>query len=286
MIDRKVLKPCRGCGKQKRIRRDREYCTAVCARRNRPTHDVTVVMGDAHEPHIDKWAFSVALQLTEAIKPSRVILNGDWTDCYQISKFAQPGSPGPGFPAEIEMSVASLGNVRKASGKATIDLIEGNHEFRLKAFLNHEGSNLKGLKGLTMKEQLALTSMDINYIECRGSKWFSTYVKAHDDLLVGHFDKTSCHSAYAGKGLIEIHGTNIITGHNHSAGVHHRTMEHGMVAAYEGGCLCTLDPPYMAPKNWAHAITVAIKDGVHPVYIRQIIINNGRAWYDGRLYKA
>jgi predicted phosphodiesterase len=46
-----------------------------------------VILGDLHAPHYDWAAFSVALQITAAIGPDSVVLNGDIIDNYQVSSY-------------------------------------------------------------------------------------------------------------------------------------------------------------------------------------------------------
>ena len=252
------------------------------------TAETTVgfVVGDAHVPHQDMAATSVALQILHDLKPDTLYFNGDMHEGYSTSRFKQPGSPGPGFRAEIDGCHEFLKLFCAESPKSKKKFIEGNHEYRLRSYLNNKGSDIKGAKWLTIVDQLELKSLGIEYIPAKGSRWFSTWEIATPDLLVGHFDKTSAISAYAAKALIERHGMSLITGHGHSMGVHHRRMTNRIVTAYEGGCLMTLDPNYQEGNGWKHGVCIYYHVEGHPTQVEQIHIENGRARFGGRLYKA
>ena len=287
---------CPGCGKTKPIRTDRKFCSVQCAgaarthRLNERNRSERVLFScDAHIPHLDERAWSIMLQIAQDVKPTWKIHGGDWLDCYNLSlKFAQPGSPGPGFPWEVDAGTRRLEELKAALPRGTrITLVEGNHEYRLKSFLNSkEGARFKGAKGMTMPAQLELKRLGIEWVECPGEKWYTTKVEIAPGFYVGHFSKTNTCAAYAAKNIQDRFGASFITGHNHSGGVVHRTAASGPIWGYEGGCMCYLDPPYMEPQNWCHMLHIIhVEDGVPPE-VERIHIHEGRARYGGRLYRA
>ena len=291
MNDRKTMKVCPGCGKRKRIRTDRTYCSMTCAQRHRAAEaraeTSTLVFGDVHIPNHDPKAVELLLRWAGDFKPDRIIINGDLLDCYPISRWAQPGIPGPGLAAEIAQGRGFLESLRGAAPRAAITYIEGNHEFRFRAYLANEAPQIIGLEhNVTVPDQLHFAEHCIEYVPCPGHRWFSTHVEACPGVMVGHFAKTSVHAAYAAKGLVERYGTTLITGHNHSAGMHHRTLAGGPVWAYEGGCLCELQPPYMEPSNWAHAFHVVHYRADERPIIEPVIIEGHRFYYGGRRFAA
>jgi len=286
-MGRTVKKICPGCGKKKEIRRDRTYCSVHCANRHiaseKKANQTALVIGDAHVPFHDQYATELVHAWIEEYKPSAVYFNGDIMDCYTISRFAQPGLGVGGFSVEVEETMAWLEEFRRVSPHSKMVYIEGNHEFRLRALLNNESAVLNGVRGLTIPEQLDLERLRIDYISSPGDRWFSTYVRAFPDILVGHFAKTNKHSAYTVKNLIDTYGISLVTGHNHSAGLHHRTFVDGDIIGIEGACLCDLRPLYCEPHNWTHGFTVLNhRDGV--TYPEAVRITDHRFYYGGRLY--
>jgi predicted phosphodiesterase len=284
---RKLPKVCLGCGKKKPIRRDRKYCSVACANKHiaseNKANQTALVIGDAHIPYHDDKATDLILQWVQDHKPDAIYFNGDIIDCYHISRFAQPGVWDGGFKVEIERTQQWLSDFRTESPRSRMVYIEGNHEFRLRSMMNNDASALQGCKGMTIPEQLELDKLNIEYVCSPGDKWFSTYVWAFPDMLVGHFAKTSQHSAYAVKGLVEMYGVSLVTGHNHSGGMHHRTFATGDLAGYEGGCLCDLQPTYCEPHNWTHGFVVLNhRDG--RTYPEPVRITDHRFYYGGKLY--
>ena len=284
---RKSAKICLGCGKKKQIRSDRRYCSVACANKHiaaeNRANQTALVIGDAHVPFHDQKATDLVLQWIREYKPDTIYFNGDIIDCYTISRFAQPGLSVGGFNVEIEASVAWLEAFREVSPRSRMVFIEGNHEFRLRALLNNESAVLKGVRGLTIPEQLNLDRLAIEYVSSPGDKWFSTYVRAFPDILVGHFARTNKHSAYTVKNLIDTYGISLVTGHNHSAGLHHRTFVDGDIIGIEGACLCDLKPVYCEPHNWTHGFTVLNhRDNV--TYAESVRMTDHRFYYGGKLY--
>ena len=285
--DRKVSKKCLGCGKNKQIRRDRKYCSVACANKHiaaeNKANETALVVGDAHVPFHDQKATDLVLQWIGDHKPDTIYFSGDLLDCYSISRFAQPGSDFGGFRVEVEACVSWLESFRDVSPHSKMVFVCGNHEFRLRSLLANDASMLKNVKGLTIPEQLDLKRLKIEYVECPGERWFSTYVWAFPDMLVGHFSKISKHAAYSAKLLVDEHGVSLVTGHNHSMGTHHRTLASGDVWGYEGGCLCDLHPTYCEPHNWTHGFVVLNhRDG--KTYPEPVRITDHRFYYGGKLY--
>jgi len=284
---RRISKVCLGCGKKKQIRPDRKFCSVGCSNRHNAAearaNQTSLVIGDAHVPFHDQVATDLVLQWIKDYKPSTIYFNGDIIDCYHISRFAQPGQWDGGFKVEVAKTREWLESFRAVSPHSKMVFIEGNHEFRLRSLMDNDSSCLKGCEGMTVTEQLHLDDLKIEYIHSPGDKWFSTYVWAFPDILVGHFAKTSQHSAYAVKGLVEMYGMSLVTGHNHSMGMHHRTFAAGDIAGYEGACLCDLNPTYCEPHNWTHGfIVLNHRDG--RTYPEPVRITDHRFYYGGKLY--
>ena len=290
--DRKKLKKCLGCGKKKRIRPDRSYCSVQCANQNHSRSnfsDKILVFGDVHFPHQDPLAWLVTMGIAEDIKPTRVILNGDIMDCNSLSqKFSQPGDGGYTFGQEVDITTRHLQQLRNTIRKSCeITYIEGNHEARFKGLLKTKDLlRLDGVKGLTLPDQLGLKELGIDYVGCTGTKWFTTKVQIAHNWYVGHFDRIAQWPGYAAKNIQDRLSASFIAGHGHSGGWTHRKTANGVLHGIEGGCLSRLDPPYCDPTNWIQLLhVVTIEAGSDPI-VERIHINNGRARYGGRLYSA
>ncbi len=248
----------------------------------------TLVIGDVHIPWHDRRAVDLVLEWLADNPIDHVILNGDIIDCYEISRWVQPGSPGPGLAVEVEQGREFLERVRAALGpKGKITWVEGNHCFRFRSYIMNQAPGIAGLDhNVTMHDQLKFEKYGVEFVQGRGSKWFSTYVMAAPGVAVGHFAKTSINAGYAVKGLLDRHGTSIVTGHGHCMGTSHRTHIGGPIWGYEGGCLCDLEPPYCEPAHWAQGFIVIHElEGLRP-QIERVVIEEYAFAYGGVIYRG
>lgn len=247
----------------------------------------TLVIGDVHIPAHDQKAVDLVLEWIEDQPVDRVILNGDIIDAYEISRWLQPGSRGVGLAEEIRMGREFLGSIRRALGpKGEILWIEGNHCFRFKSYIMNQAPSIAELEhNVTIQDQLQFDLHGVEFVECRGSKWFSTYIEAAPGVLVGHFNKTSINAGYAVKGLLDKYGASIITGHGHCMGTSHRTHHDGPIFGYEGGCLCDLSPTYCEPSHWAQGFIVIREiPGAPKPTIERVVIDAHSFSYGGVFY--
>ena len=292
MKERKLhKKKCLGCGKKKFMRSDRTYCSVKCAhghkakaREMKRKLETTVVFGDVHIPFQDDVALGLALSFIEREKPDRVVINGDFLDCYDVSSFDKNPDRKARFKDEIAHGREVLGELRRVSGKAEIIYIYGNHEHRLSRYLNTEARALKGLAGLTIEEQLHLDELDIQFVDCHADKFIDTYIRI-GELLIGHFAKVSPYSGYTAKNLLDQYGMSLIQAHVHSMGSSNKVLETGPVMGWEGGCLCSLDPHYTKQKKWMHGFHVVhMNRGGEFFHVEPVSIIDGKYFYGGELF--
>ena len=243
----------------------------------------TVVCGDWHIPFHCNRALEIMFRFLEDEKPDRIVLNGDIADNYEISKFTRDPLRKAALRDEIKEVRTWLYRLRGICPRSEIIYICGNHEHRLHKYIIVNAKELAGLDGLTLPEQYHLDKLKIQWVPCEADRFIDTYISL-PNLLVGHFDKVCQHSAYTAKLLLDRYGTSLIQSHVHSFGSTNRTLAQGMVAAWEGGCLCNLHPHYCRPSNWAH--------GFHVIHHRQngyfsvepVLMVDHKFRYGGRLY--
>jgi len=243
-----------------------------------------VVICDTHVPYQDNRAVAVALALIEDLKPERVVLAGDMLDMYAVSRFSKEPLGALGLQDELDQTKDLLREIRRASGKARLEYVEGNHEARLTAYLHTRAPELAGLTALSITELLDLDSLDITYIKSRGRSAFTTF----GAVAVGHFDKCSKHSGYTAKALVDDRCESLVQGHVHRLGTHYKTLPNGdVLLGVESGCLCDLSPEYVANPNWQHGLTVITKrTDTDRFHLAQVPIVDYEAIYKDVLYSA
>lgn len=242
--------------------------------------ETTVVFGDVHGIYVDRKSWSILLQVIDDIKPDRVIINGDFIDCYSISSFIK--DPNREFDIQEEFNQANkLLDELQHVHKGEIIYVSGNHENRLKKKLWGEYQDFASMPELTIEGKLYLEERKIQYIQPKGRDAYYMLGK----IKVGHFNKVSQHSAYTAKSLVDKYACSIIQGHCHRLGEHFKTMGDDTVVGVESGCLCDLNPEYVCDPNWMAGFVIVSKiKGKNRYHIQSIPIVKHETLYNGKLY--
>lgn len=219
---------------------------------------MVVVANDFHVPFHDEAALALFRRFLRRERPDWLILNGDFTDFWEISRFDLTPRGGKGLREEIRMGARILRSFRRLLPRARITWIEGNHEFRLRRFLIQNARELYGLPGLSVPELFGLERLRIEYAACHpaASKFTDNFVRV-GPLYVGHWDKVALHGGYAAKNLVETRGVSVLQGHTHRFGAHARTTVDGRVLlGIENFSMCRREASYVAHPNWQLGFSV------------------------------
>ena len=246
-----------------------------------------VVSNDWHIPYLDKDLFDLHCQFLRDFKPDIYIINGDFLDCSEISKFGRSPFEKTTIVQEILHGRCVLDKLREVLPKnCRILFVEGNHDFRLKSYTYRYAPALAGLDGIGLEEQLHLDDMKIEWYEIRddSARFMDNYVQ-QGDLFIGHFDKVNMHSAYTAKALVEQRGVSIIQAHTHRFGVFmKRTIDGRQLVGIENGCMCELTPTYTGNVNWQQGWSVIYQMEGYPSQIFPIHVQNGMFIWDKKVY--
>jgi predicted phosphodiesterase len=249
--------------------------------------ETAVVMGDLHIPFEDKKAVKVALDVAEDINPDIIILNGDVSDCWEISRFTKRLDVDADLRDEIDQTRIFLMKLRNRFRKSRIIYIYGNHEHRWSTWIANNARELHGLRGLTLKEQFDCTEEDIEvvYSGNKESSWL------WGRLLIGHFDRVHKHSGYTAKNLLDQKGISLIQAHTHRGGSSFRRMWDRDLGAWEGFCLCDRNPQYVDHPNWQLGFLAVTKSKLSDYFHVEeypIVPSSTKhaTYYKGRLYTS
>lgn len=243
--------------------------------------ETDIIINDVHLPYHDKQVLLLVLKFIYKIQPTRLFINGDFLDCYEISRFDKEPFGHYSLRQELKLATAYLDQINTKLPKTNKIFIYGNHEYRFQRFMIKNAQQLMGLPGSTLKDQLQLKKMNYNVID---SGLCESYYDTKRGLLIGHFNKASIHSAYTAKALVEKYGQSIIQGHCHRTGIYYKTIHDKTLVGIENGCLCDLNPDYMLSPNWMHGFTIInwIDNTPHFTLIH---IKNGKFVYNGKIYE-
>jgi len=245
-------------------------------------NETAMVIGDIHFKYECKRSLELLLALMEDIQPDRVFLNGDILDFYALSSFDKdPKRADTRIMTEINKAKVMFEKMREICPLAKIYYICGNHELRLKKYLNRKAPDLHEV--VNLPDLLELSKYDIKWIP--GKK--DAFVQ-YGETLIGHFNRVSKHSAYTAKALsTDMPGYNIVQSHVHRQGLYFFTIGDKQVWAAEGGCVA--DPrqaDYIGGiPNWQRGGLVIETDekGKQSPNLAQVVQN--RLHFRGEIYE-
>ena len=245
------------------------------------------IISDLHVPYQDPKALSVVLKMVQYFRPNNVIMDGDMLDCVQLSRFNRAPLP----PSSLKAHVEELGGIiRQIQKYSNVIYIEGNHEQRVQKYINSDAPELYGLISIEslIHDQL---EDEITYVRTTPGESMMPW---NDDLLIGHFNKASQETCYTVKLLVGKYMTNVVQAHTHRLGEYAKRGYDKILRGWECGCLCDLDPSYIAKPNWQQGFLVYTPHyhkncyyGVPDMWNMEIVhIEDGRALFRGKVYKA
>ena len=163
-----------------------------------------LILPDIHVPFQHKKIIKNIISLIRSTNPTKIVLLGDFLDCYSISRFDKQPHRAEDFHYELTCDQEILEKFHSASPETEIEFIEGNHCARLQKMLD---SNMRAFRNLPNFDIENLLSLD---------KYNATYHKKHY-FLNSNFICTHgfhCNVRGAAKEL-DKYGVNGISGHRH-----------------------------------------------------------------------
>ena len=248
--------------------------------RHRPVptvEQVTLILPDAHIDYHDQGALELALAVAEEVRPTRVVILGDWIDCAPLSKHERTAKIHT-ISAEIEggrywlSALESLPSVREKI------FCEGNHEFRMTRYMQNIAQGLDGLAGLSIPEALQL----------RENGW--RFVPYNEHAVVGGVAYTHevgyCGALSARQSGLSV-STPIVIGHNHVVtGFEMNSIDREARQSWSFGWMGRHeDVKYKhrarALREWAHCLGVGYGDDLS-TWLQPCVMRNGRTYVNGK----
>jgi hypothetical protein len=233
---------------------------------------------DSHFPYVDRKAWGLAMRFARWFQPHRIVVGGDYLDCYTVSSHSKSPTRYSRLVDEIADSMWGLDEL-DTLGAERKDFLLGNHCFRLQRLIDNHCPALQGLKGTTIEEIMSLQS--------RG--WVSH--KYMVELLIGKL--RVCHDyGQAGKyslgRAVVTMDSDIVQNHTHLAQTEHRVSKagenisgnsFGWLGDFEAIDYCHRG---VAMHTWAHACGGGITRPDGSVRREVVRLGNGRPTFDGQ----
>lgn len=174
----------------------------------------TVILPDIQYPYHDALVLSKIVKVIEDLQPDAIFQIGDAIDFPQVSRWTKgtAGEYAPTLQKHIDGFKGVLQDLRAAAPQAKITWLEGNHDLRLRDFVQKYAAPLRTLDALTTSNLFELEASQISYVQGPVRIATNTYA-VHGHESSGY---ASTPQAWDTK-FIKRYGSdkNIIFGHTH-----------------------------------------------------------------------
>lgn len=267
------------------------------------------IVDDSFDPFHDEKAMGIATQIINDIQPDVIINLGDFLDNACFSRFTQE----PGFALTTQRSINRgyrfLVEQRSSAPNADVILLEGNHEKRMAnaiitnaqaAFGLHRAEKPDNWPVLSIPFLLRLDELGVKYVDGypNGEYWINENIKCI------HGNKVRSNGSTA-QAIVVDERVSTIFGHVHRIELQYKTVNvrEGFKTslAFTPGTLARIDGAVPSTnggvdewgnakthyENWQQGIGVVnYEDGDGDFHVHGIHIHDGKAMYNGKLYKG
>lgn len=235
-------------------------------------------MPDLHCDDHDPRAVSLAIQLCQAFKPSRIIFLGDVIDAYWASSFPTDYSLVQGG---VMRELAAWQEVRRHFKAPLVQRIPGNHEQRIQRNWAWLSPAFKGMESRIFGDLFD----DPGYVSS------GEIELAEGAFLVTHGDSVCKWAGLSAKAEMDAHGTSGASGHTHRLATYSHRNRCGVRSWTECGHLARNPPQYVTPdkrriQNWQQGVVTLLTEG-NQFHVETIPFTlHYRAMLGGRRYSA
>lgn len=231
---------------------------------------VRVIFPDVHGSYQDKAAVAAFLADAKRIDPDELIGLGDIMDCggylatHHVLGFVAQADYS--FENDLAAANAFLDRLQTACPRASLTLIEGNHERRIETqCVTWALRNRRDAQGLLDRNGPEA----ILNVKARGATWVRQD-RAYDGLPTqGTILRGKClftHGTAVGAGapfaMLKKHGMSVMFGHTHrSVGVVESSTSSSAIGAWTIGCLSERQPlwRHTDPTSWVHGYAIQLQ---------------------------
>ena len=240
-----------------------------------------LIVPDTHVPFHDKRAWELMMKVGKDLKPSVVVVVGDFLDCYSVSSHSKDPSRVLRMPEEIAEGKAKLRDLVGLKPSRKI-YIAGNHEDRLRRYLQDKAPELFGVVDIP------------GLLELPKDKW--EYIPYQSAVKIGkvHFTHDVGNSGrYSTQKALDIFQGSVVVGHSHrlSYVVEGNAKGEMKVGAQFGWLGDSSKIDYLhqvkVKTNWALGFGIGyVEDKTGTVYLTPVPIVQYKCVVAGKLYAA
>ena len=223
----------------------------------------TILVGsDLHDKNCDPFWRRLFLDTAKRVQPEVICLNGDVFDLPEFGRYTVDPREWD-VVGRIRWVQQFITELRRAAPNAQIDLIEGNHEFRLIRHLAEATPAMRAvlsdLHGFTISRLLLLDECEVNYVAKMNLATFTKRDVAEQlaDNYVIYWDSVLAHHFPQGRAM-GLPGWN---GHHHKHIVWHSySPVYGPFEWHQVGCGHKRSASYAEGERWSNGFMLVHVD--------------------------
>lgn len=169
--------------------------------------ETVLFVPDCHAPHHDAKAFGLMMHVARRVRPSTIVILGDFLDCFQLSFHERSLARGSSLAHEIACANGLLDEL-DALGASRKVFCEGNHETRLKRYLANKAPELQEL--VDLREALRLRTRGWEWVPYRTHTKLGKLYLTHDAGYAGKYAVNQTRARFE---------HNVVVGHLHRMNV-------------------------------------------------------------------
>lgn len=226
----------------------------------------TLVISDIHSKFYNKAAFEVAVNDGLKNKCDSVLIDGDFMDFYQFSRFDKSPRVVADFSNEQEWGVDILSLLQSTFGK--VFLKKGNHDMRLEMHIQKLAATMPELQDYMTYE---------DWLFYKGTN--TTFIEDYRHIKFGKLNIIHGHEYQGGGGVHVAYNRlnktfdNVLSAHSHkSQGVIRQTINGEVFGSWTIGCLCNLKPRYNPKNDWTNGFAIIRKDSTGDFEVENKVI--------------
>jgi hypothetical protein len=228
-----------------------------------------VIFADVHLPYHDLDALDICLERAYYIGAKAIVINGDFFDCYMMSKFCKDPRK-RSMKDELEIGKSIFATIRKSFPNITIIFKFGNHEERYDDYIKTNAPNIFGLESTHLINQIDKEKYNIDVVDNK------RVIKVnHLHIIHGHeYGRSMTNPVNPARGLYMRAKKTSLCNHYHQSSEHtESSINNDIVTCWSGGCLCNLHPEYLPLNKWNHGFTEIYNDDDYFTIHNRKIIN-------------
>jgi predicted phosphodiesterase len=239
-------------------------------------NELIVTLSDLHVPFQDVAVVNSAMKMVRSLKPDRVIVNGDLSDFFGLSRFNTADERMDSLQTEVDEANGIRRRIRAAAPNAVVDETLGNHDSRIVTYVEQNAGALKSLRALEPRHLFKYDELEINWHPGAG-------FRLREDLIIKHGTLVRGEAGATAKAEFMSSGLSGVSGHTHRLATY-RKSGYQPRQWTESGCMCRLDPDYIvgAP-NWTQGCVV-IELSKTSFWVTEVPFIAGKLRFGGKGY--